>query len=104
MARMRLEQLAEQVRGEIIGPDDPAYDDARAVYNAMIDRRPAVIVRCRNAGDVMASIAFAREGGLDVAIRGGGHSVPGFGTGDDALGVDLSPMRGGRGDPGPSRA
>jgi FAD/FMN-containing dehydrogenase len=104
MGKVGLEQLAEQVRGELIGPDDPAYDGARAVYNAMIDRRPAAVVRCRNAGDVMASIAFARENGLAVAIRGGAHSVPGFGTGDDAVVVDLSSMRGVRVDPGARRA
>jgi FAD/FMN-containing dehydrogenase len=104
MGKVGLEQLAAQVRGELIGPDDPAYDGARAVYNAMIDRRPAAVVRCRNAGDVMASIAFARENGLAVAIRGGAHSVPGFGTGDDAVVVDLSSLRGVRVDPGARRA
>jgi FAD/FMN-containing dehydrogenase len=104
MDRITLEQLMGQVRGEVIGPDDLAYDEARAVFNAMIDRRPAAIVRCRNAGDVMTSIAFARENGRAVAIRGGAHSVPGFGTGDDAVVVDLSSMRGVRVDPSARRA
>jgi FAD/FMN-containing dehydrogenase len=91
--------LREQVRGEVIDRDDEAYDEARKVYNAMIDRRPAVIVRAVNAGDVLAAVRFAAENGLPVAIRGGGHSVPGFGTWDDAVVVDLIRMRGVRVDP-----
>jgi FAD/FMN-containing dehydrogenase len=91
--------LREQVRGDVIDRDDDAYDEARRVYNAMIDRRPAVVVRAVNAGDVMAAVRFAAENGLPVAIRGGGHSVPGFGTWDDAVVVDLVRMRGVRVDP-----
>ncbi|MFT5461126.1 MAG: FAD/FMN-containing dehydrogenase, partial [Myxococcota bacterium] len=72
---------------------DSEYDDARAVYNAMHDRRPGAVVQCVDAADVMATIAAARDSGADLAVRGGGHSVPGFGTVDDGLVIDLSPMR-----------
>ena len=84
----------QQVRGSVIGPDDEGYDEARAVFNGMIDKRPAAVVRAENAGDVVAAVTFAREGGLDLAVRGGGHSVPGFGTVDDGVVIDLSGMRG----------
>jgi FAD/FMN-containing dehydrogenase len=99
MTTPTIEQLRERVRGAVIAPDDEGYDDARAVYNAMIDKRPAAVVRPVNAGDVIAAVDHAREGGLDVAIRGGGHSVPGFGTCDDGIVIDLSHMRGTRVDP-----
>ena len=95
----RIEQLRDGVRGEVIAPDDEAYDDARRVYNAMIDRRPAVIVRPANTGDVMTAVRFAGENDLPVAVRGGSHSVPGFGTCDDGVVVDLSSRRGVRVDP-----
>jgi FAD/FMN-containing dehydrogenase len=96
---MGIERLRERVRGSVIGPDDEGYDDARRVYNAMIDRRPAVIVRAANAGDVIAAVDHAREQDLDLSVRGGGHSVPGFGTNDDGVVIDLSGMRGVRVDP-----
>jgi FAD/FMN-containing dehydrogenase len=83
----------------VISPDDQEYDTARRVYNAMIDRRPAVIVRPANTGDVMSAVRYAQENGLPVATRGGSHSVPGFGTADDAVVVDLSSRRGVRVDP-----
>jgi FAD/FMN-containing dehydrogenase len=91
--------LTETVRGRVITASDPDYDDARAVYNAMHDRRPRAVVRCTDSADVMAVIAAARDSGVDLAIRGGGHSVPGFGTVDDGLVIDLSPMRSVRVDP-----
>jgi FAD/FMN-containing dehydrogenase len=97
---MTLAQLRERVRGEIVVPDDGTYDEARAVHNGMSDRRPAVVVRVANAGDVMGSVLYARENGLDLAIRGGGHSAPGFGTVDDGVVVDFSRMRTVRVDPG----
>ncbi|MFZ3468373.1 FAD-binding oxidoreductase [Streptomyces sp. 4.24] len=99
MGNLTVDQLTERVRGTVVTPGDEAYDEARTVYNAMIDRRPAVVVRCVNAGDVMAAVDFARENGLDLAVRGGGHSVPGFGTCDDGVVADLSAMRGVRVDP-----
>jgi len=99
MPRPTVDQLREQVRGDVIAPDDEAYEEARKVYNAMIDRRPAVVVRPVNAGDVIAAVNFAGENGIDLAIRGGGHGVPGFGTCDDGVVVDLSRMKGVRVDP-----
>jgi FAD/FMN-containing dehydrogenase len=104
MVQPGTDQLREQVRGEVIAPDDDGYEQARRVYNAMIDRRPAVVVRCANAGDVVATVNFAREHQLDLAVRGGEHSVPGFGTCDGGVVVDLSGMRGVRVDPGAGTA
>ena len=92
--------LKSQVRGDVIVPGDESYDLTRKVYNAMIDKRPAVIVRCTGVADVVAALKAARTNGLAVAIRGGGHSVPGFGTADGALVIDLSRMKGIRVDPG----
>src|SRR5881296_3867645 len=99
MATLTVDKLREQVRGEVIGEGDDAYDLARRVYNAMIDKHPSVVVRPANAGDVVAAVNFAREGRLDLSVRGGGHSVPGFGTNDGGVVIDLSNMRGVRVDP-----
>jgi FAD/FMN-containing dehydrogenase len=93
MISVAISDLREQVRGEVIGPADSGYEEGRRVYNAMIDRRPAVIVRPVDVADVKAAVQFAARSDLPVAIRGGGHSVPGFGTWDDAVVVDLSGMR-----------
>jgi FAD/FMN-containing dehydrogenase len=94
MNTAKIDRLREQVGGRVTVPGDEGYDEARAVFNGMIDKRPAVVVRPENAGDVAAVVTFAREGGLDLAVRGGGHSVPGFGTVDDGVVIDLSGMRG----------
>ena len=99
MAAPTLDDLRAQVRGEVVARGDDGYEEARAVYNAMIDRHPAVVVRAMNAGDVMSAVNYARETGSDLAVRGGGHSAPGFGTCDDGVVIDLSPMRGVRVDP-----
>jgi FAD/FMN-containing dehydrogenase len=79
--------------GELIHPDDPAYDDARSVFNAMIDRKPAVIARCTTTADVVAGVNFAREKNLPLAIYGGGHSVNGAAVCDAGVVVDLRGMR-----------
>ena len=87
------------LRGGAIQQGDIHYDVARKVYNAMIDRKPRLIVSCANVADVIRCVNFARDQGLAVAVRGGGHSVPGFGTCDDGLVIDLSGMKGIRVDP-----
>ena len=99
MRSFTMDQLRERVRGSVITAEDSGYDEARRVYNAMIDRRPRVVVRCANSGDVMAAVDFARENELDLAVRGGSHSVPGFGVCDDGVVADLSGMRGVRVNP-----
>jgi len=92
-------ELAGRLRGELLQPGDASYDEARRVYNAMIDRRPAGIARCVDSADVAEAVAFGRDRGLDIAIRGGGHNGGGLGTVDDGLVIDLSSMRGVRVDP-----
>jgi FAD/FMN-containing dehydrogenase len=94
-----IQQFAGSLRGPVFQPGDPAYDEARKVYNAMIDKRPALIARCVDAGDVITAVNFARERGLLVAVRGGGHNGPGLGTCDGGLVIDLSAMKGVRVDP-----
>ncbi|MEX1255845.1 MAG: FAD-binding oxidoreductase [Dehalococcoidia bacterium] len=96
---LNVEGLRAQLRGQLVQPGDPDYDEARKVYNGMHDRRPAVIVRCVDAGDVIATVNFAREQGGDLSVRGGSHSAPGFGTNDDGVVIDMSPMKGSRVDP-----
>lgn len=86
--------------GDAISPDDAIYDQARRVYNGMIDKRPALIVRCRGVADVQAAVRLARAAGLPVAVRGGGHSIAGHGTCDDGVLVDLTWMRAVHVDPG----
>jgi hypothetical protein len=93
MGAPAIQQLREHVHGAVITPDDNGYDEARAVYNAMIDKRPAAIVQPADAADVAAAVRHAHDAGLDLAVRGGGHSVPGFGTCDGGIVIDLSTMR-----------
>ncbi len=93
------EELRSNLRGALIRPADESYDEARSLYNAMIDKRPALIARCADAADVIACVNFARERELLVAIRGGGHNGPGLGSCDGGLVVDLSSMKGVRVDP-----
>ena len=94
-----IQQFVASIRGDVIRPGDPGYDDMRQVYNAMIDKRPALIARCADAGDVIASVNFARDNGLLVAVRGGGHNGPGLGVCNDGLVIDLSTLKGVRVDP-----
>ena len=92
-------ELKQSFRGELVRPADPDYDDVRKVWNGLIDKRPALIARCSGTADVMAAVHFARERGLPLAVRGGGHNVAGHALCDDGLVVDLSPMRAVRVDP-----
>jgi UDP-N-acetylenolpyruvoylglucosamine reductase len=98
-ADLALEPLHAAVRGDVIEPGDPAYDQARRVYNAAHDRHPAVVVRPVDAADVIAAVHFARDHALPLAVRGGSHAVAGHGTCDGGLVVDLSRMRAVRVDP-----
>ena len=90
MDTQTIQALQGSVTGPIVTPGDPGYDEARKVYNYMIDRHPAAVVSCRTADDVAAVVRQAAQTGTELAVRGGAHSVPGFGTADDALVVDLS--------------
>ena len=87
------------LRGRLIAPEDPNYDQARRVYNGMIDRYPRLIARCADVADVIACVRFARDNDLLLAVRGGAHNGPGLGTCDDGLVIDLSGLRGVRVDP-----
>ncbi|MET8904865.1 FAD-binding oxidoreductase [Streptomyces sp. NPDC004538] len=99
MQSATLEAMQTELRGPVIGPKDAEYSRARKVYNAMIDKHPAAIVPCRDAADVMSALTFIRDAGLEVAVRGGGHSGPGLCLVDGGVTIDLSPMRGVRVDP-----
>jgi len=94
-----IQDFASRLRGELIQPGDATYDSARKVYNGMIDKHPALIVRCADVADVIAGVNFAREHDLTLAVRGGGHNGPGLGVCDDGLVLDLSLMKGTRVDP-----
>jgi hypothetical protein len=98
-----VQELRESILGELITPADPSYDETRVVWNAMIDRRPALIVRCAGVADVIAAVQFARSQELEIAVRGGGHSLPGFSTSDGGIVIDLSAMKGIRVDPDAER-
>jgi hypothetical protein len=87
------QELAAALRGEVIEPGGPGYDQARAVYNGMIDKRPAAIARCRDVADVVSCVRFGRDHGVEIAVRGGGHNAAGLGVWDDALVIDLSLLR-----------
>src|ERR1700688_2847085 len=94
MAAIQIEQLRSSVRAAIVQPGDEAYESARMVYNRMIDKRPALIVRCVDVADVIAAVDYARTNSVLTAIRGGGHNGGGLGTCDGGLVIDLSPMKG----------
>jgi FAD/FMN-containing dehydrogenase len=99
-----LKRLDEQFDGRLLVPGDAGYEEARAVWNAMIDRRPRAIVRCASAEDVAAAVRFAREDDLEIGVRCGGHSVLGLAVPEDGLMIDLTPMGGVRVDPERRRA
>jgi hypothetical protein len=94
-----IDQFRTSLRGELIGSNDEGYEIARKVYNAMIDKRPRLIARCSDVADVIASVNFARDDDLLLAIRGAGHNGAGLGVCDDGLVIDLSPMKSVRVDP-----
>ena len=102
--KVKSDELQSRIKGEVLVPGDAGYDDARRVWNAMIDRQPAVIVRCREAADVAPAIAFARESGLELSIRGGGHHIAGHSVSDGGLMIDFSGMRSVAVDSGTRRA
>jgi FAD/FMN-containing dehydrogenase len=95
-----LAELSRSIKGVAIGPTDPGYELVRGCFNALVDRRPAVMVRCRDAGDVATALDFARSQGLEVAVRGGGHNPAGHCVLDGGLVIDLSLMRDVTVDPG----
>jgi FAD/FMN-containing dehydrogenase len=88
-----VDAFAQTLHGSVTRPDDSDYDEVRALYNAMIDKRPALIARCADRDDVVAAVNFGREQGLDIAIRCGGHNGPGLGSVDDGLVIDLSGLK-----------
>src|SRR4051794_35998511 len=88
-----VEELAAGFAGTLIQPGDGEYDEARAVWNGMWDRHPALVARCSGTADVVAAVNFARDNGMTVAVRGGGHSAVGYGTCDDGVVIDLSGMK-----------
>src|ERR1700747_1494048 len=97
-------ELKAKLRGLVIGPNDPDYDDARKVYNAMSDKRPRLIARCADVADVISSVNFARKHGLLLAVRSGGHNGGGLGICDDGLVIDLRSIKYTRVDPAPRTA
>jgi FAD/FMN-containing dehydrogenase len=97
--RRAVDEFATVLRGNLLEPSDDAYERHRRVWNGSIDRHPALIVRCAGVADVIAAVRFARTHGLLMAVRGGGHSFPGYSVCDGGMVVDLSPMKGIRVDP-----
>lgn len=104
MSTPTMDELRTLVRGAVITADDPGYDEARRVQNGRVDRRPKAIVTVEQTADVVACVNHARDACLPLAVRGGGHSGPGYGTNDDGLVIDLSGMRLVTVDPGTRRA
>jgi FAD/FMN-containing dehydrogenase len=104
MSSNGLEQLKDRVSGPVLTAGDPGYDDARRVHNGMFDRHPKVIVKAERVADVVDAVNFARDAGLELSVKGGGHSAPGFGTNDDGVVIDLSLLHGVQVDPQAGRA
>ena len=93
ISKEKIENLKSKVKGQIVLPSDSSYDEVRQIWNAMIDRRPALIVRCAEADDVPQAIAFARENGLEISIRGAGHNIAGNALCDNGVVIDFSTMK-----------
>src|SRR5829696_7381168 len=89
----RVGELSGQVSGLVVSPRDAGYDEARAIHNGLVDRRPALIVRCRTTADVVAALEFARSAGLEVSVRGGGHNVAGRAVTDGGVMISLADMK-----------
>lgn len=104
MQDIPIAELKQNLRGRLIGPGDADYDQARALYNGMIDKHPALIAQCLDAADVITAVRFGRENDLRIAIRGGGHNGPGLASVDNGIVIDLSMMRGVHVDPAARRA
>lgn len=88
------EEVKPIIKGTVLLPDDPQYEEARQIWNAMIDRRPAMMVQCADADDVAPAIEFARRNKLEISIRGGGHNIAGSSLCDHGLTIDFSNMKG----------
>jgi FAD/FMN-containing dehydrogenase len=99
LGRPTVDHLRSQVSAQVITPGDADYDEARMVHNGMFDRHPEVVIRAEHVADVIAAVNYAQDAGLDLAVRGGGHSAPGFGTTDGGIVIDLARMRSVRVDP-----
>jgi hypothetical protein len=89
-----IEELRQSLRGQLLRPGESGYDAARTIWNAMIDKRPALVARCAGVADVIRSVNFVRDHGLLTSIRGGSHNVAGNAVCDGCLTIDLSPMNG----------
>lgn len=96
-------EFAERTRGPVLVPGGAGYDEARALFNGLIDRRPALIVQCSGAADAIEAVTFARERDLPLAVKGGGHGIAGNAMNDGGIVVDLSPLRSVRVDPAARR-
>lgn len=99
LGKEAVQELRAKLRGEVIAPGDAGYDAARRLWNGVIDKRPALIARCTGVADVISAVRFARDGGLPVAVRGGGHNVAGSAMSDGGVTIDLSEMNSVRVDP-----
>lgn len=104
LEKATIDEFEAQVRGDVLLPEEAGYDEAREIWNAMIDRRPALIVRCESPQDVIHAIQFALRNGLLISVRGGGHNIAGNAVCDDGLMIDLSPLRSVEVDPAARRA
>ena len=93
VVKQELDRFRASIKGKVVRPEDPDFDEVRKIWNAMIDRRPAVIVQCADASDVQRTIAFAGEHRLDLTIRGGGHNIAGSAISENGLMIDLSTLK-----------